>query len=120
LSESEDWYALNLAEQRVGAHLNPTQVDAEFQCLLDIARDRKVTFLATFEEQKAKLFSKPTPEGVTPDQQRAAYLSLLQRLQSGFVEARFQRQLRREAATRLFRWCLIVFGLALVPLVVWR
>lgn len=117
-SEAEDWYALNLAKQQVGAHLSPIQVDAEFQGLLDVARDRSVPCLARFQELKASLFSKPTPEGVTSDQQRAAYLSLLQKLQSDFVETRFQRQLRREAATRLFHYGVIVFCLALVPLAV--
>lgn len=42
-SKAEDWYALNLAEQRVGAHLNAIQLSAEYQSLLDIARERKVT-----------------------------------------------------------------------------
>jgi len=83
-SEAEDWYALNLAKQQVGAHLSPIQVDAEFQGLLDVARDRSVPCLARFQELKASLFSKPTPEGVTSDQQRAAYLSLLQKAAVGF------------------------------------
>jgi hypothetical protein len=114
-SGAEDWYALNLAEQRVGAHLVPTQLDAEYQCLLDIARERKESFLTAYEE-KAKLFSKPTPDGVTLDQQRAVYLSLLQRLQSSFIEKRFQRRLRRETAMRLLVLGLLLLAFSLLPL----
>jgi hypothetical protein len=113
LSEARDWHDLNLAEQRVGAHLLPAQLDAEYQCLLDIARERKEMFLTAYEE-RAKLFANPTPEVL--DQQRAVYLSLLQRLQSSFIEKRFQRQLRRETAKRLFFVGSCILALAVLPL----
>src|SRR5262249_23020699 len=100
-SQAEDWYALNLAEQRVGAHLNAIQLSAEYQSLLDIARERKVTFLDGYQE-KAKLFSTPMPTGTTLDEQRSVYLTFLQKLQSDFIETRFRRQLRKATATRLF------------------
>jgi hypothetical protein len=114
-SMPEDWYALNLAEQRVGAHLDATQLSAEYQCLLDIARERKLTFLDRYQE-KAKLFSTPVPAGTTLDEQRSVYLTFLQKLQSDFIETRFRRQLRRETATRLFYFGLIVICLAAAPL----
>jgi hypothetical protein len=109
-SEEEDWHALNLAEQRVGAHLEPTQLSVEYESLLGIARDRKIASLPTHEENK-KLFSTPPPAGVSLERQRAVYLSLLYVLQSGFVESRFRRRLRRETATRLFG-----LGLSLIVL----
>ena len=108
-SEAEDWDLFNLTEQLVGAQLTATQLDVEYHNLLDIARDRRrFSSLATYEG-KAKLFLEPMPPGVTIDQRRATYLGLLQKLQSNFVEARTQRRLRRETATRLFYYGLLLF-----------
>src|SRR5262245_55491141 len=106
-SEATDWHDLNLTEQRVGAHLLPAQLDAEYQCLLDIARERKEMFLTAYED-------KTKPEVL--DEQRAVYLSLLQRLQSSFIEKRFQRQLRRETAKRLFILGGFILAFAVLPL----
>jgi hypothetical protein len=114
-SKPEDWYELNLAEQRVGAHLDATRLAIEYECLLNMAHERKASFLATYES-KAKLFSMPVPEGVTLDYQRTIYLSLLQVLQSNFIETRFDGRLRRETARRLFGLGLAVILLALLLL----
>jgi hypothetical protein len=68
LSEARDWHDLNLAEQRVGAHLLPAQLDAEYQCLLDIARERKEMFLTGKGEALCKSdarSSRSTARGVS-------------------------------------------------------
>jgi hypothetical protein len=117
-SEPEDWYKLNLAEQRVGAHLDETQLAVEYQNLLDLARRRKIEPLST-HEKNAALFSTPPSQGVPLERQRAVYLSLLHTLQSDFVETRFRRRLRSETATRLFCFGLCVMGLALLPIVIY-
>lgn len=117
-SGPESWYALNLAGQRVGACLGPIQLAVEYQNLLDIASARKMVVLSSYQE-RARLFSLPTPEGVTLDQQRAVYLSLLQVLQSDFIEGRFRRRIRGQSAVRVFYFGAIVTALALLPLVIY-
>jgi hypothetical protein len=117
-SGPEDWYNLNLAEQRVGQHLEATQLAVEYQNLLELAGKRQIAPLAT-HQKNAELFSTPAPEGVTLERQRAVYLSLLHTLQSDFIETRFRRRLRSETAIRLFRLGLCVLGLAVLPLLIY-
>ena len=110
------WSRLNETEQRVGQHLTPAQLKIEFAGLLQIAAARSLPGLAAMQAYQA-LFADPQKI----DEQRSAYMALLYDLQTNFVEARLQRRLRSEVASRLFRYGLIVLAVAaIVPLLlVW-
>jgi hypothetical protein len=96
-SEGGGWDELNRAEQIVGMYLGPDQIRIEYDNLLELAQSRKLPSIATFKCYKVQFFG----PGGTLDDQRLAYLSLLYSLQSVFVEARFERKLRKVTARRL-------------------
>lgn len=99
-STAEDWYALNYAEQCVGAHLTATQVSAEYQSLVRTASERKCTFLDEYRE-RAKFFSTPPPPDATIELQRNFYLAFLREMQSDAIQTRFDRYLRKRTAKGL-------------------
>ena len=93
------WNAFNFAELQVGARLDDTQVAVEYRALLRIANQRNLPGVADFNIAAATV----TDETAQPLTKKVAtYLSLLYALQSDFINSRFERQLRREVAERLF------------------
>lgn len=95
LSSESVWDRLNRAEQIVGMHLSMEQLVVEYDTLLGLGRDRKLSSLKTFKRYRNEYF-----RGAAPDEKkgRSAYIALLYALQSGFVEARFERKLRARTA----------------------
>lgn len=116
-SQPQDWYALNQAEQIVGAYLDQSQLAVEYRNLLDLARTRKLSTISRYEKD-VQVFATTKTDSLTLERQRDVYLALLYVLQSHFVEARFQRRLRSETAGRLLHIGLSVLCLvALVPVI---
>lgn len=115
-SGPSEWYNLNAASQLVGAHLTESQLGVEFQILLGLARNRKISNLA-IHEKNAQIFDQPTASNL--EQRRACYLALLDELQRLFINTRFNRALRQQTATRLMRTGVFVLGCAIVPFVIY-
>jgi hypothetical protein len=102
--EKGGWEGLNRAEQIVGMYLDPVRLNFEFGNLMQLARSRKLPSLATFENYEKHLFQDPTSTTASEEvvnRQRVAYFALLYALQSGFVEDRFERQIKGATAKRL-------------------
>jgi len=101
----QSWEAFNTAEMKVGESLDDANLRVEYQNLLDVAHARKLITYDRFASAQARIDSDTT----TLTEKRATYQSLLYQLQSGFVETRLNRSLRKETAQRL-----LFFGLGAV------
>lgn len=102
--EKGGWEDLNRAEQIVGVLLDWVRLKFEYDNLLQLARSRKLSALATFENYEKRYFQdsiSTEPSDTALNHQRAAYFAVLYSLQSGFVEDRFERQLKSAVAWRL-------------------
>ena len=93
------WERLNDTELRVGALLSARQINVQYFVLLSAAVRRNLPDIAEYRD-RMKLFSQHN----THQEQRAAYLALLNALQCDFIEKRLLRQLRESVADRMFRY----------------
>ncbi len=109
------WSLLNRTQALVGGNLASATLTIEYGRLLDEARRRKLASLAT-HEANADLFKTVAVAG-TDDlaKQRAAYLALLNAVQSDAIDLRYRRRVRLDTANRLNYFGLWVLALAAVP-----
>lgn len=106
-----DWLRINDAEKQLARVLTEAQLKAQYSQLLRIAGRRALTSLSTYPDRAAFL---ALPE----EDKRETYADLLYELQTGFIEGRFVRRLRKEVAETLWRYGIKVAIVAvLVPLI---
>lgn len=117
-SSAEEWRKLNEAQQAVGLVLVEPQLTTEFMALREVARARKFASLAV-HESNSRLFDAMDEGDKALPARRAAYGALLDDLQRGFIDTRFNRRLRGETASRLLRLGLLVMAGSVLPFLVY-
>jgi hypothetical protein len=114
-SGAQEWHDLNAATQEVACHLSKHQLRTEFAILLALAKERK---LSNYEvhAQNAPLFAADSKAELSS--MRSAYMALLDDLQRWFINTRFNRNLRHQAAGTLLFVGIMVSLITIAPFII--
>lgn len=113
-SGAREWHDLNVAAQEVGRHLSTAQLRTEFALLLALAEQRKLSNYDV-HTQNAPLFAANSEAELS--QMRSAYMALLDDLQRWFINTRFKRHLRHQAAGTLLFVGVVVSLITIAPFI---
>jgi hypothetical protein len=107
-----DWLMINDAEKQLARVFTEAQLKSQYSQLLRLAARRALASLTTYPDRAAFV-------ALSEEDKRETYADLLYELQTGFIEGRFIRQLRKEVAETLWRYGIKVAGIAMLIPLIW-